>query len=150
MLLEYKADLNIQDEYGNTSLSKASSRGHYKIVELLLKHSAGKESESVNNALLTAAQFHKHGHDKERTVELLLKYGANPNEKDYHMRLIERTSYFANSGIINCIKTLVLPYGSNDKVKKLMAEYGGVDRCYLRGQTILTCCCLIVASCNLV
>jgi|GEM_PF-4899667 len=149
ILLKYKADLNIQDKYGETPLSEASSRGHYKIVELLLKHGAGKESESVNKALLAAVQFHKHGHDKEKTVELLLKYGANPNEKNYHMRLIERAPYFANSGIINCIKTIVLPYGSNDKVKKLMAEYGGVDRCYLRDQTILTCCCLIVASATL-
>ncbi|MGL9688692.1 MAG: ankyrin repeat domain-containing protein [Wolbachia sp.] len=149
ILLEYKADLNIQDKYGNTPLSKASFRGHYKIVELLLKHGAGKESESVNKALLEAVRFHEHGHDKEKTVELLLKYGANLNEKNYHMRLIERAPYFANSGIINCIKTIVLPYGSNDKVKKLMAEYGGVDRCYLRDQTILTCCCLIVASATL-
>lgn len=148
-LLKYNADFNIQDEYDNTPLSKASSRGHYKIVELLLKHGAGKESESVNKALLAAVQFHEHGHDKEKTVELLLKYGANPNERNYHMRLIERAPYFANSGIINCIKTIVLPYGSNDKVKKLMAEYGGVDRCYLRDQTILTCCCLIVASATL-
>ncbi|MGL9731320.1 MAG: ankyrin repeat domain-containing protein [Wolbachia sp.] len=149
ILLEYKADLNIQDKYGNTPLIKASFRGHYKIVELLLKHGTGKESESVNKALLEAVRFHEHGHDKEKTVQLLLKYVANPNEKNYYMRLIERAPYFTNSGIINCIKKIVLPYGSNDKVKKLMAEYGGVDRCYLRDQTILTCCCLIVASATL-
>jgi len=32
------------------------------------------------------------------------------------------------------------------KVKKFIAEYSGVDRRYLRDQTILACCCLIVAS----
>jgi len=64
-------------------------------------------------------------------------------------RFIERTPYFANSGIMNCIKMLVLPYGSNDEIKKLMAEYDGVDRRYLISQTGLACCCLIVASATL-
>ncbi|MFP3021054.1 MAG: ankyrin repeat domain-containing protein [Wolbachia sp.] len=146
ILLKYSASLSVQNKYGKVPLREASSRGYYKIVELLLKRGAGKESECVNNALLAAVGYHEHGYEKEKTVELLLKYGANPNEKNYHMRFIERTPYFANNGIINCIKTLVLPYGSNDKVKKLMAEYGGVDRRYLRDQTILACSCLIATG----
>ncbi|WP_375315889.1 ankyrin repeat domain-containing protein [Wolbachia endosymbiont (group A) of Colletes cunicularius] len=146
ILLKYSASLSVQNKYGEVPLHKASSRGHYKIVELLLKRGAGKESECVNDALLAAVEYHEHGYEKEKTVELLLKYGANPNEKNYHMRFIECTPYFANNDIINCIKTLVLPYGSNDKVKKLMAEYGGVDRRYLRDQTILACSCLIATG----
>lgn len=146
ILLKYSASLSVQNKYGEVPLHKASSRGHYKIVELLLKRGAGKESECVNNALLAAVEYHEHGYEKEKTVELLLKYGANPNEKNYHMRFIECTPYFANNGIINRIKTLVLPYGSDDKVKRLMAEYGGVDKRYLISQAGLACCCLIVAS----
>jgi hypothetical protein len=146
VLLKYSASLSVQDKYGKVPLHEASSRGHYEIVELLLKRGAGKESECVNNALLAVVEYHKHGYKKEKTVELPLKYGANPNEKDYHMRFIECTPYFTNNGIINCIKTLVLSYGSDDKVKKLMAEYGGVDRRYLRDQTILACSCLIATG----
>ncbi|MGL9757967.1 MAG: ankyrin repeat domain-containing protein [Wolbachia sp.] len=146
ILLKYNADFNIQDEHGNTILHKASSRGNYKIVELLLKYGAGKESKIINSALLAAVSDCEYGYKKEKTVELLLKYGADPNQKVNGSRVIEYAPYFINNGVMNWIKTLTLPYGSNDKVKGLMAEYGGVDRRYLRDQTILTCCCLIVAS----
>ncbi|MGL9779522.1 MAG: ankyrin repeat domain-containing protein [Wolbachia sp.] len=149
LLLKHGADPDMKNTYGNTPLFEASRRGYYETVEVLLKHGAGKESECVNNALLEVMKYYEYGYEKEKkekTVELLLKYGANPNEKNYHMRFIEYTPYFANNGIINCIKTLVLPYGSDDKVKKLMAEYGGVDRRYLRDQTILACSCLIATG----
>ncbi|NUY39816.1 hypothetical protein GO684_04175 [Wolbachia endosymbiont of Litomosoides brasiliensis] len=41
-----------------------------------------------------------------------------------------------------------MPYISNDKVKKLIAEYG-VDRRYVISQTGLAYCCLVVASTTL-
>lgn len=40
MLLDYDADINIQDNFGTTSLMKASSFGKYKLVELLLDREA--------------------------------------------------------------------------------------------------------------
>ncbi|WCR59195.1 MAG: Chaperone protein DnaJ [Wolbachia endosymbiont of Ctenocephalides felis wCfeF] len=157
LLLKYRADPNAQGDFGYTTLHRAYK--HYRVAELLLKYGADPNIQNVFGSTPLHEIIHCNEYEceceKEKTLALFLKYGADPNAadhhaKDYYMRrLIERTPYFANSGIINCIKTLVLPYGSNDKVKKLMAEYGGVDRCYLRDQTILTCCCLIVASATL-
>ena len=37
LLLKYKADVNIEDQHGNTPLIKACRGGHSKIVEILLK-----------------------------------------------------------------------------------------------------------------
>lgn len=149
LMLKHGADPDMKNRNGNTPLFVASDNGYYETVEILLKYRASLSVQNKcgkNNALLAAVKYHEHGYEKEKTVELLLKYGANPNEKNHHTRFIECTPYFANNGIINCIKTLVLPYGSNDKVKKLMAEYGGVDRRYLCNQTILACSCLIATG----
>ena len=41
---------------------------------------------------------------------------------------------------------LLLPYCSNDEIKNLMAEYGGVDRRFLISQAEFACCCFIMAS----
>jgi len=138
----------IQDKYMGAPLRVASLQVHYKIVELLLKHGAGKESESLNEALLAAVECRKHWHEREKVVELLLKYGANPNvSREYHTaRVIERDSYLASNSVTGFIKIFFLPYGSNNKARKLMAEYGGVGRDYILFQAIFTCCCLIVAS----
>ncbi|QOD38759.1 ankyrin repeat domain-containing protein [Candidatus Wolbachia massiliensis] len=152
LLLKYRADPNAQDSFGNTTLHRAYK--HYRVAELLLKHGADPNIQNI----LDSTPLHETMHcseyecEKEKTVALFLKYGADPNAADPHAkdcymrRFIERTPYFANGDIMSCIKMLVLPYGSNDKIKKLMAEYGGVDRRYLISQVGLACCCLIVAS----
>ncbi|MGL9717636.1 MAG: hypothetical protein ACR5K9_02915 [Wolbachia sp.] len=128
--------------------------GHTNTIELLLKHGADPTIHNIFDSTPLHETMHcsKHECEKEKTLALFLKYGADPNAtasraKDYYMRrFIECTPYFTSNGMINCIKILVLPYGSNDKIKKLMAEYGGVDRRYLISQMGLACCCSIVAS----
>ncbi|WP_395463357.1 ankyrin repeat domain-containing protein [Wolbachia endosymbiont of Cantharis cryptica] len=155
LLLKYRAAPNAQDEFGNTTLHRAYK--HYRIAELLLKCGADLNIRNIfdHTPLYEAVHCSEYECEKEKTLALFLKYGADPNAtdphaKDYYMRrFIERTPYFTNNGIINCIKTLVLSYGSDDKVKRLMAEYGGVDRRYLISQAGLACCCLIVASATL-
>lgn len=152
LLLKYRADPNAQDEFGNTTLHRAYK--HYRIAGLLLKYGADPNIQNIfdHTPLYEAVHCSEYECEKEKTVELFLKYGVDPNAtdphaKNYYMkRFIERTPYFTNNGIINRIKTLVLPYGSDDKVKRLMAEYGGVDKRYLISQAGLACCCLIVAS----
>lgn len=133
LLLENGADHDIRGKYGKVPLRAASLQVHYKIVELLLKHGAGKESESLNEALRAAVECREHWHEREKVVELLLKYGANPNASTeyYTARVIERDSYLASNSVTGFIKIFFLPYGSNNKARKLMAEYGGVSRDYI-------------------
>ncbi len=153
LLLEYGADPNTR-VYGLAPLDVAAHDKFYEVAELLLKHGADPNIQNIfdHTPLYEAVHCSEYECEKEKTVELFLKYGVDPNAtgpraKNYYMkRFIERTPYFTNNGIINCIKTLVLPYGSDDKVKRLMAEYGGVDKRYLISQAGLACCCLIVAS----
>ncbi|MDG7056730.1 MAG: ankyrin repeat domain-containing protein [Wolbachia endosymbiont of Penenirmus auritus] len=155
LLLKYRADPNAQDEFGSTTLHRAYK--HYRVAGLLLKYRADPNIQNIfgSTPLHKIIHCNEYECEREKTLALFLKYGVDPNAtdphaKDYYMsRFIERTPYFANSGIINCIKALVLPYGSNDKVKKLMAEYGGVDRRYLISQSGFACCCLMVASTTL-
>ncbi|WP_174132792.1 ankyrin repeat domain-containing protein [Wolbachia endosymbiont of Atemnus politus] len=152
LLLKYGADPNVQGMLGYTTLHRAYK--HYRVAELLLKYVADPNIRNIfdHTPLYEAVHCSEYECEKEKTVELFLKYGVDPNAtgphaKNYYMkRFIERTPYFTNNGIINCIKTLVLPYGSDDKVKRLMAEYGEVDKRYLISQAGLACCCLIVAS----
>ncbi|WP_264687224.1 MULTISPECIES: ankyrin repeat domain-containing protein [unclassified Wolbachia] len=146
LLLQYGADPNMVDRNGKNPLFEAFLCYDDHTMEILLKYGANPNMLDKNDRgpLYQAINF---DNDKrEKYVELLLKYGADPNQKVNGSRVIEYAPYFINNGIMNWIKTLTLPYGNNDKVKRLMAEYGGVDRRYLRDQTILTCCCLIVAS----
>ncbi|WP_353287875.1 ankyrin repeat domain-containing protein [Wolbachia endosymbiont (group B) of Gerris lacustris] len=146
LLLQYGADPNMLDRNGRNPLSPALFCNDDSTVEVLLKYGCNPNmlDRDGKNPLYKAICYKND--KREKNVELLLKCGADPNQKVNGSRVIECAPYFTNNGVMNLIKTLTLPYGSNDKVKGLMAEYGGVDRRYLRDQTILTCCCLIVAS----
>lgn len=76
--LEQGIDPNFQDWYRYTALMKASSRGHIKIVELLLKHGANLDLNIYGDTALMQASIEGHF----SIVELLLEYGANPNLRD--------------------------------------------------------------------
>ncbi len=146
LLLQYGADPNMLDRNGKTPLFEAFLCDDDHTMEILLKYGANPNMLDENGRGPLYQAINCDNDKREKYVELLLKYGADPNQKVNGSRVIECAPYFTNNGVMNLIKTLTLPYGSNDKVKGLMAEYGGVDRRYLRDQTILTCCCLIVAS----
>lgn len=134
------------DRNGKNPLFKAFFCDDDHTMEILLKYGTNPNMLDENGRGPLYQAINCDNDKREKYVELLLKYGADPNQKVNGSRVIECAPYFTNNCVMNLIKTLTLPYGSNDKVKGLMAEYGGVDRRYLRDQTILTCCCLIVAS----
>lgn len=146
LLLQYGADPNMLDKNGKNPLFEAFLCDDDHTMEILLKYGANPNMLDKNGRRPLYQAINFDNDKREKYVELLLKYGADPNQKVNGSRVIEYAPYFINNGVMNWIKTLTLPYGSNDKVRRLMAEYGGVDRRYLRDQTILTCCCLIVAS----
>lgn len=146
LLLQYGADPNMVDKNGKNPLFEALLCDDDHTMEILLKYGANPNMLGKNGRGPLYQAINCDNDKREKYLELLLKYGADPNQEVNGSRVIECAPYFTNNGVMNLIKTLTLPYGSNDKVKGLMAEYGGVDRRYLRDQTILTCCCLIVAS----
>ncbi|MFT4314242.1 MAG: DnaJ domain-containing protein, partial [Wolbachia pipientis] len=106
------------------ALMQAKDSRNYSILKLLLENGADPNIKLLHNE---ASLYYYMVLGDSRIVELLLQYGADPNQKVNGSRVIECAPYFTNNGVMNLIKTLTLPYGSNDKVKGLMAEYGGVD-----------------------
>ena len=78
LLLDEKADSNVQKECGRTALYLASRNGHHKVVELLLKAKADPNIQSLEGVtpLYMASQ---NGHPQ--VVELLLQKKADTNVK---------------------------------------------------------------------
>ncbi|WP_407077173.1 DnaJ domain-containing protein [Wolbachia endosymbiont of Rhagoletis cerasi] len=146
LLLENGADPNIKLLHNEASLYYYMVLDDSIIVELLLQCGANPNMLDKNGRVPLYQAINCDNDKREKYVELLLKYGADPNQKVNGSRVIECAPYFTNNCVMNLIKTLTLPYGSNNKVRKLMAEYGGVDRQYIMLQAIFTCCCLTVAS----
>ncbi|KKQ32484.1 MAG: hypothetical protein US49_C0007G0026 [candidate division TM6 bacterium GW2011_GWF2_37_49] len=79
LLLEYKANPNLADEYGNLPLYLAISRGNVTIIKLLLEAGANpNQTDNFSYLPLTSAVINK---DKDLVI-LLLKHGANHNQID--------------------------------------------------------------------
>lgn len=78
-LLNHGADLNIQDNDGNTALMYAADQGLSDIFELLLEGGADPDiqNRSGNTALMMASY-----QDHTEIVRLLLDHGADPNIKN--------------------------------------------------------------------
>ena len=72
ILIEAGADLNIQNNEGFTALLKASNRGDFDSVRMLIRAGA-----DLDYALMWASA---HGHRK--TVGMLLESGASVNESE--------------------------------------------------------------------
>jgi len=71
-LLAHGADINVQNQFGETPLHFASFNGALEVVRLLLEH--GADVQAKNNDGKTALQEAAEGHDE--VVELLREYGA--------------------------------------------------------------------------
>jgi hypothetical protein len=73
LLLEHDADINVQNQAGQTPLQWASMNGALEVVRLLLEH--GADVEAMDNDGKTALQVAaEEGHDE--VVELLREHGA--------------------------------------------------------------------------
>lgn len=80
LLLENQADVNAQDEDGNTIFADAVNYGNLEIVELLLNHGANIFVEdSSGNLPLATSVSRKHSH----LVPTLIASGADVNASDY-------------------------------------------------------------------
>lgn len=78
LLLEHKANVNLQNTIGNTALMYACSSGKNDLAQILLTHGADIEQQDKKGqtALMIATRA---GH--KATVQLLLQHGANVNAK---------------------------------------------------------------------
>ncbi|WP_419247194.1 ankyrin repeat domain-containing protein [Wolbachia endosymbiont of Rhagoletis indifferens] len=144
LLLKHKANPDLSKDY--TPLLTACSMGRADVVEILLKYKANPNlSSGPNNflPLLTVIFSHTNDSNKENYIkitELLLKYGADPNTLvEDSIRVIECTES-------NILKRTFMLHGNN-KIKKLMVQYGGVDRHYLFTYGLFATCftsCMII------
>lgn len=72
-LIDNGADINIQDEAGQTALIAASDQGYSGIVELLLKRGADSDIRDKDaDSALDVARFKDHS----EIVKLLIAHGA--------------------------------------------------------------------------
>ena len=72
-LIDSGADINIQDETGQTALIAASDQGYFGIAELLLKRGAdSKIKDKDGDSALDIARFKDHA----EIVKLLVAHGA--------------------------------------------------------------------------
>lgn len=146
LLLKHVADPNIKNNDKDTILSDACFYRNSKVVELLLKYGADPDTNS-NSALGWA--FYR-GYNE--IVELLLQYRADPNAI---------LVWACQSGNVDVVE-LLLKYGADPKRKvdgkspveslghrnrveiiKLLAQYSGVEKHYLRNRAIeaVVFCC---------
>jgi ankyrin repeat protein len=82
LLVEYGADVNAKDLYGDTALMWAVHGGHLNVVEFLVEHGANVNAAAtyITNAGSTALIYaSEKGH--VNVVKYLIKHGANINPK---------------------------------------------------------------------
>jgi ankyrin repeat protein len=84
LLLDYGANVNVDDKHRNTPLHFAASEGHFEAARMLLERGADVNSQNDKGLtpLLQASQGRREGH--RDIMRLLLDYGANVNMHDKH------------------------------------------------------------------
>jgi ankyrin repeat protein len=96
------ADLNSRDQYNRTALHAASSKGHLKCVEILLRHGANVRATDRHGRtpLFAAAEF-----NRLDCIELLCRYGSVVDEVDTHG--CNALSFAALAGTVETIRVLL-------------------------------------------
>jgi len=103
--------LEWQDEDGRTALIVAAAKGHFRCVEILLRHRANVQHMSKRKEGGTALHEAVFKHCNKRIIDTLLKYGASPfvenvtrfTAMDYAivkrdaalLRMLEKYGYFS-------------------------------------------------------
>ena len=79
LLIDYGADINAQDDEGNSVLSVAARNENHEGLRLLLANRALSELKDQNG--VTPLQFAV-GYNMKKNVDILIKNGADVNAKD--------------------------------------------------------------------
>lgn len=102
ILISANADVNLLDNYGYSSIIRASSKGNAECLEVLLKANADPDSANKKGktCLMLAVQ-----NKRTKCVELLLKHGASTSvvDKDNKTILIKA----AGMGYAPCVRILL-------------------------------------------
>nr|WP_237342969.1 ankyrin repeat domain-containing protein [Wolbachia endosymbiont of Folsomia candida] len=141
LLIQYGADINSQDKSffsTFTALSSACLIGHTGIVEFLLKRHA---DPNLSDPLYSASR--KCHVD---VIKLLLQYGAEPKKSANGYLMGHVRDHYDTGKPRDRAKELFLPYGYNNDVKKLLVQYGGIDKEYLMLNTVFafSLCCIAI------
>jgi len=102
LLIKARADLNIQDENGNTALILAIQRNYIDIVKLLIEEGANLNIVNSNNVTALIYAVIK---NKIDIVELLIKAGADLNIQDNNRSTALKYTIMFNE--INIAKLLI-------------------------------------------
>ncbi len=146
MLLKNKADVNSQDNLGNTPLMKAIQNGRFELIQLIFKHAGnqnGKNASATNieqyidcdlrdkegkSALIISTSKHQ-----ILPVKLLLQNGASANIQDYEGRTALYVA--AMSGFHQAISELI-----NHGADRGIADYHAVTPLEIARQNKHTQC----------
>ncbi len=123
--IESGADVNINDDNGNTPLYYASRNRHTEIVKLLFDHGADVNTKNnVGDTPLHYASIH----GQTEIVKLLLKYGADVNAKNNYGDT--PLNYTSSRGHTEIVK-LLLAHGADVNVKD---KYGNTPLYFASGE----------------
>ena len=82
-LLQQKADVMAQTEYGQTALHAGASHGHVGVIQLLLQADQAKSSIHVGDKYQETPIFDAVQHGHEEVVKLLITHGAKRHDDLY-------------------------------------------------------------------
>jgi ankyrin repeat protein len=83
LLLEYGADPNTQDEYGDTPLHKAASEGRVEVVELLLVYGADPTVKDEDGRTPLDLARVKGRREVVSVIEEWLRRGGGPSRRRF-------------------------------------------------------------------
>lgn len=119
ILLNFGANFNAQDENGNTVLSRASNKGNYKFVKLLLERGANPNTPNKSGMTTLMETIRNMGNYKEKDsklikiANLLIQSNANVNA----VKQGDSALSFASKALSEPMVELLLEHGANPNIE---------------------------------